>query len=112
MSFEETLRLIVREELARLEAKLLEHPVAAVPVGEDRLLGPKEIEPLTGYSPETVKSWVRQGRLKRYGTPRGWRVSERELRQYLAGLPTSGARRVQTDADILELARERASRGR
>jgi hypothetical protein len=115
MSIEETIRLAVREateplrsELERVRAKLDELGGAS----GDRLLGPAEIERLSGYSAATVKRWVREGLLRRHGTARGFRVSERELRQHLSRLrKVDGEAKAPTEAQILEMARARAGRG-
>ena len=110
MSFEETFRMIVREELDRREERIAERVAARiqslVTKSDDRLIGPDD--DLSGYSWETVKRWIRDGHLKRYGTTKRVRVSERELRAFLASRNGTGAE--PTDSDILDLARERAAR--
>jgi hypothetical protein len=122
MSFEETLRQIIREEVARLEPKVAERvvgllrdqPVAVASAG-DRLLRPGQAGADFGYSPDTILKWMRQGKLKRHGTIRGARVSERELRRYLAtalAAKNGDAPDELDDDKILELAKEKAVRGR
>ncbi len=126
MSFEETLRQIIREEVARLEPKVAERVVGllrdqpvAVAVASasagDRLLRPGQAGADFGYSPDTILKWMRQGKLKRHGTIRGARVSERELRRYLAtalAAKNGDAPDELDDDKILELAKEKAVRGR
>jgi hypothetical protein len=115
-SLEETLRHIVREEMERREERFLERitervrATASPSTDGDRLLGPHD--DLCGYSWETIKKWISQGKLKRHGTRRAARVSERELKGYLArNGAAEGDGDDPGDAKILELARERAARG-
>lgn len=109
-SIEDTMRQVFREELARHEERsadrIAERVKALVATG-DRLLGPND--DLSGYSWATVKRWVRLGLLKRYGKSRSLRVSEIELRIFLAKHESTGMK-APTDADIHDLAVERANR--
>lgn len=115
MSIEETIRQAVREATEPLRAELAQIRAAlsntTAPAG-DRLLKASEVEHVTGYSSETVKRWVRENKLKRHGTERAWRVSERELRQYLAKAkaPAAPEGGPLTEAQIIELAHEKARR--
>ncbi len=113
MTLEDTLRQIIREELAGVEARLAER-LRAQPAGTsgDRLLKPTEAERLTGYSRETILGWVRAGKLQRHGTIRGVRVSEADLRAFLsrAVFDNAGSGDDLPKAKILELARRHAKR--
>lgn len=118
MSFEETIRQLFREELDRREAGMAQRIAALVraelagSANGDRLLGPAEIKQATGYSADAVKRWAREGKIKRYGTSRAFRVSERELRDYLAKRPAGPSVTSGTlgDAEILEMAKAKAAR--
>ena len=58
----------------------------------ERLLTVEEIAQRLGANVETVRRWLRQGRLRGVrpgGTKLGWRVSERELARFLSGEDTA-----------------------
>lgn len=118
MSFEETLRQVIREELERNEervaARVAEKLRGSEPTAAgDRLLRLTEAQELFGYAPETLRKWIAEKRLTRFGTVRATRVSEREVRALLAKKQqTTSGQAPPTEADILELARARAARGR
>jgi excisionase family DNA binding protein len=55
---------------------------------EQRLLTVREVAQRLRSSPETVRRWLRQGKLRGFrpgGTKLGYRVPERELQRFLAG---------------------------
>jgi excisionase family DNA binding protein len=54
---------------------------------EQRLLTVREVADRIRSSPETVRRWLRQGKLRGFrpgGTKLGYRVPESELRRFLA----------------------------
>jgi excisionase family DNA binding protein len=56
-------------------------------MSEERLLTVREVAERIRSSPETVRRWLRQGRLHGYrpgGTKLGYRVAEGELQRFLA----------------------------
>jgi hypothetical protein len=111
MNFEETIRLVLREELERSEsriaARVAERVQSPASVSGDRLLRPTDVRQMFGYAPETVRKWVAARKLTRFGTARSTRVSERELRAFLATRKTDGEL---SEEEILTIARERAAR--
>ena len=62
--FEEAIRTIVREELRPLR-QVLEALKPPPPATE--MMTPVEAAELARRSPETIRAWVRKGKLKRYG---------------------------------------------
>jgi excisionase family DNA binding protein len=56
-------------------------------MNEQRLLTVREVADRLRSSPETVRRWLRQGKLRGFrpgGTRLGYRVSESELQRFLA----------------------------
>lgn len=56
-------------------------------MSEQRLLTVREVAERIRSSPETVRRWLRQGKLRGFrpgGTKLGYRVPESELRRFLA----------------------------
>lgn len=56
-------------------------------MSEQRLLTVREVAERIRSSPETVRRWLRQGKLRGFrpgGTKLGYRVSEQELERFLA----------------------------
>jgi len=56
-------------------------------MNEQRLLTVREVAERLRSSPETVRRWLRQGRLRGFrpgGTKLGYRVPESELQRFLA----------------------------
>jgi hypothetical protein len=118
MSIEETIRMALREELERHEERVAERVAAklrdtpSTTSGEDRLISPTEAHRLFGYAPETLRKWAAAKVIRRFGTIRAARYSERELRAHIAKMPTTGTAGTLTQGDIVELARARAERRR
>jgi excisionase family DNA binding protein len=58
-------------------------------MSEERLLTVREVAERIRSSPETVRRWLRQGKLRGFrpgGTKLGYRVPESELQRFLAEL--------------------------
>ena len=58
-------------------------------MNEQRLLTVREVADRLRSSPETVRRWLRQGKLRGFrpgGTRLGYRVAESELQRFLAQL--------------------------
>jgi excisionase family DNA binding protein len=56
---------------------------------DERLLTVREVAERLRSSPETVRRWLRQGKLRGFqpgGTKLGYRVSEAELRRFISDL--------------------------
>jgi len=62
--FEDAIRTIVREELRPLREAL---ETLKTPSGAAELMTAAEAAELARRSPETIRAWVRSGKLKRYG---------------------------------------------
>ena len=63
-------------------------------MNEQRLLTVREVAERLRSSPEAVRRWLRQGKLRGYrpgGTKLGYRVSEAELQRFIASseVPTN-----------------------
>lgn len=102
MSLEETIRLIVREEV-RAAFRELRPPA---PKTEESELCP--VVPAAakfGLHPATIHKWFSTGRLKRYGTGRCTRVDLGELRKRLEEMGAE-KRKQPTQADLDEQARK------
>jgi len=63
--FEDAIRTIVREELRPLREALA---ALKAPAAVAELMTPAEAAELARRSPETIRAWVRAGKLKRFGT--------------------------------------------
>ena len=83
--FEEAIRTIVREELRPLR-QVLEALKPPSPLTE--LMTAIEAAELARRSPETIRAWVRVGKLKRYGANGRLLVSRADLLQLLETQPS------------------------
>jgi excisionase family DNA binding protein len=105
-------RQVVREELRSFLRELRPDGNAGA---SPELLSVKEAAEEVGVNPATIRNWVHQGRLARYGTGRIWRVRRPELfellRQAEAG-PQSPPSPADEAAEILRRQTERARAGR
>lgn len=97
---EDATRRVVREELSR-------EP------GRDRYLPVAEAAEIAGVAPDTIRSWIGQGRLGRYNAGREIRVRRSELDAFLAS-PTNGekasARELTPEEEAERFVRERMRR--
>jgi excisionase family DNA binding protein len=62
-------------------------------MNEQRLLTVREVAERLRSSPETVRRWLRQGKLRGFrpgGTKLGYRVSESELQRFLNSVGREG----------------------
>lgn len=88
----DALREVIMAEVVPLVAKL----PASIPNGKPEggeYLTPREAAALAGVQPETIRDWVRKGRLKRNSAGRHLRIGRGDLVAYLtggAGVLTSG----------------------
>jgi excisionase family DNA binding protein len=63
-------------------------------VDDDRFLTVPEVAERVRVAPETVRRWLRSGRLRGVlpgGTKSGWRIPESELRRFLSGAEKAAA---------------------
>jgi excisionase family DNA binding protein len=91
---DEAIRAAVRDELrAVIDAEvlpLLRHfatprpETPAIERPDKRYISAKAAARLAGVCDETVRNWIRQGRLRRYNAGRMLRVDSDELAQFLA----------------------------
>ncbi len=75
------MRIVVREEL---RSALDEIRTSAPAATADEFLSVKKAAALAGVCPSTVRGWLRQEHLKRYGTARLPRIRRAELVAFLA----------------------------
>ena len=73
------LRAVLDEALREMVRELIEPYLASQPVPADRYLSVPDAAKLLGVSDGTVRSWIRQGKLRRYGCGRVLRVRLSEL---------------------------------
>ncbi len=69
-------------------------------MAEERLLTVREVAERIRSSPETVRRWLRQGRLRGFrpgGTKLGYRVLESDLQRFLSGSDESAPRTGEHD---------------
>lgn len=67
---------------------------------EERLLTVREVAERIRSSPQTVRRWLRQGRLRGFrpgGTKLGYRVRESDLERFLSGAEESTLRAADHD---------------
>lgn len=84
MSFEETLRSIVREEIrSALREELAARPAPSGP----ELLTIAQAAASTGLGVSTIRTWLSAGKLNRYGAGRAVRVNRAELDRVVAPKP-------------------------
>lgn len=99
MSFEDTIRAIVREEVRAALADLHGVPAAVEPAPDFVALG--EVRRWVRIGKTTLKEWINSGRLPKYGEGRLVRVRLAEVRAVLEGRakpkpkPTAGTDDVQ-----------------
>jgi excisionase family DNA binding protein len=55
-----------------------------------RLLSTKQVGEILGMKTESVRHWLRKGRLPAVKIGKGWFVPESKLQAFLAALPTFG----------------------
>lgn len=79
MSFEETLRTIVREEVRAALSELRTQTSAPATAMEGQKLPVVQAAALYGPSPSTIAKWMKAGKLTRYGKGRSTRVDVAEL---------------------------------
>src|SRR5579871_5491512 len=77
----EAVRDALREELPGL----LKSATAAPPAPNDEYLSVKRAAAMISVNPETIRSWLQQGRLKRYGHGRVLRVRAEDLHACMRG---------------------------
>jgi len=93
----EEVRAAVREELSALVPEL-----RASPAAPDDFLSVREAARMAGVCPATVRTWLRSGRLTRYGSARLPRVRRADLLRFLS-MPegTSQDRSIHEQADSI-----------
>lgn len=85
-SFEETIRILLQEELGKLDARLkrIEERVDKTQA-TDVYLSPVDAGRIAGVTPAMIRGLVQAGRLGRYRAGREMRVKASELEAYMAG---------------------------
>ncbi len=96
VSIEDTIRQVIQEEFRALREELgARRPAPAGP----ELLTLAQAAANTGLGVSTIRKWLDEGKLNRYGdTPRNLRVSRDEIARLMA--PKPRADKKLTDADI------------
>ena len=103
MSFEETIRAIVREEIERA---MRGRQLSAVPAIPPEYLTVQEAANLAKVRPETVREWVNSGELPRHGAGKVMRVRRDQFEVFLA----TGSQNEDTEVDLDQRAREIVAR--
>lgn len=104
MTFEDTLRAIVREELRAALRELAPAMPATLPEGGKLYLSPEEAAELVGVHVDTVREWLRSGELPTHG--KGSRVVRVRRDQLERFLERGGAERATAEVDLDEEARQ------
>ncbi len=93
MSMAEEIRAIVREEVrAALREALADVGRALTPVpAEDGYLSVEKAAELAEVHPDTIRGWVKAGRLPRHHAGRELRVRRSELHAFLSAAPNERA---------------------
>jgi len=89
MLLDEALRTLLRDEMRtvvreELRSALDEFRTSSPSSASGEFLSVKQAAALAGVCPSTVRGWIRQGHLKRYGTARLPRLRRVELVTFLA----------------------------
>jgi len=93
--FEDAIRTIVREELRPIREALA---TLKAPAAEAELMTAAEAAELARCTPETIRAWVRAGKLKRYGANGRLRVRRDEV---LKLLQSETKRMTEDDLDAI-----------
>lgn len=97
MSFEETLRTIVREEV---RAALRDHGASATSEPAPELVALGDVKRWVQVSKSTLKEWIRTGKLTRYGEGRIVRVRLDDVRAVLRGRAAATPAASNAGADV------------
>ena len=92
MPFDNAIRSMLREEIrtaVREELRALLPKVPASPAQSDDFLSVQDAAKVARVCAATVRSWLRHGQLKRYGTARLPRIRRSELVRFMATQPSS-----------------------
>lgn len=111
MSFEETLRAIIREELksvlrSDLLARLAEHRCTTQE--EDGYLAIQKAADFADVHSDTIRAWIKAGRLRGYRAGRELRVLRSELRRFLETGDSAEQRETAEEEAATILARRRS----
>ena len=80
------LRVVVREEIGTLLDKLEEHATVETAVSSSsEFLTTKEAAAIARVGASTIRTWIGNGSLKRYGRGNHFLVARHELEQWLTG---------------------------
>ncbi len=108
MSFDETVRLIVREEVrAALKDLRVASPPALATADAGTLMTIGDVANHCQVRPETVRGWIHAGRLITRKTGRFLRIKPSDFEAFLARVDTPGAPTINSDVH-LKLLTERA----
>lgn len=104
-SLEERIAQVVRETIAPLRTEIVEHVVAALGAAHRpeaaEWLSTADVARELGVQAETVRDYVRRGKLKASRVERAIRVHRDDLRRFLAGEAVDRQQKVSALADRL-----------
>lgn len=98
-SIEETLRAIIREELQRALREL--HPADQAPAS-DRYLPVPEAASIAAVHADTMRAWLKAGRLPAHHAGRELRVRLSDLERFMASGGTNGGERPTIDEEAAQ----------
>jgi excisionase family DNA binding protein len=104
-SLEDRIAQVVRETMAPLRTEIVEQVVAALGATQRpevaEWLSTADVARELGVTPETVRDYVKRGKLKASKVERAHRVHRDDLRRFLAGETVDGEQKVAALTDRL-----------
>lgn len=99
-TIEERIAQVVREAIAPLRGEILEHVTAALrqvtpPATPREWLSTGDVAAELDVTPDTVRQWVKKGKLRATPGTRYLRIHRSELRRFLAGEECADASKVE-----------------
>jgi excisionase family DNA binding protein len=111
MSLEDTVRTLIREEVQRVLREELPAAIAELRPASDageQYLSVDKAAAIADVHPDTVRTWVKSGRLPEHRAGRELRILRSDLRRFLASVSANGHRASAEQEAVAILARRRS----